>query len=360
MRAHEFSILLAVCGTLIASGCSKTTRNQRGDGGGEGGESGEGGTRSITSSAASSGGSGASANVSSGGSDGSGGTATGGEAGDGGTGNASNTGGTGGVGGTSGTGGATASGGTSGTGDSTGTGGASPTGSGGTNGMPTWCDEQTPPSGVSASDFACADFDSGFPEGWTVSDADGRLSLTEAVAKSAPTSLNLLAPALVDASNVSTLSWTSVGAAPVTLASISVSVNPMAQGGAIMAYDTFIEIVCLDGGDGRACVNYTEGATVDFAPYTGFFLKWTVASGAPVLAEFPIGQATNNLWTDISLSMQPDGEIVASVGSESVTVPNQGVPPTTSITAVVGGDSRYGDSGPYNLRMDDVLVIVTR
>jgi len=226
--------------------------------------------------------------------------------------------------------------------------------------MTTWCDEQTPPSGVGASDFACADFDNGFPDGWTVSDADGRLSLTEAVAKSAPNSLNLQAPTLVDASNVSTLSWTSVGAAPVALASISVSVNPTAQGGVVMPYDTFIELVCLDGGDGRACVNYTDGATVDFGPYTGFFLKWTMASGPPVLAEFPIGQATNNLWTDIFLSMEPDGDLVASVGSESVTVPNQGVPPTTSITAVVGGYSRYGDSGPYNLRMDDVVVIVTR
>lgn len=231
-------------------------------------------------------------------------------------------------------------------------------GTGGTE--PTWCDEQDLPEGVLEDDFACADFDRGLPSDFTLDDEGGHLTITEAVAFSAPASLDLQAPGLTNATNVSTLSWTTTGALAVSTASVSAKINPTAAGGIVTPYDTFIEILCLDGGDGRACINYTEGGDVDFSYYTGFFLKWTMSSGPPVLAEFPISDVTDNLWTDISLSIAPGGSVVATVGSETVTEESLGVPATTSITAVVGGDSNYGDTGPFNVRIDDVLVSVER
>jgi len=258
--------------------------------------------------------------------------------------------------GDTGTGGAQNMGGgwnTGGTSDSSG-------GSDGTGGGPTtWCSGQAPPENVSAADYQCVDFDTGFPGDWERDDEGEHLSLIQTVAKSSPNSLNLQAPSLSAETNVSTFSWSAVGAQPVIHASIKASINPTALAGPPFPYSTFIEILCLDTGDGRACINYTLGGDVNSDSYSGYFLKWTVSSGPPLLAEYPIGTATVNLWSDVTLSLTPGGDVVGSVGSETVTA-DVSIPPTTAITATFGGRSNYGDSGPFQLRMDDVIVLVER
>jgi hypothetical protein len=241
------------------------------------------------------------------------------------------------------------------------TGGTASGGSGTGGGPSTWCDDQSRPDGIVEADYQCVDFDEGFPSNWDLDDESEHLLLTQAVAKSAPNALEINAPALNASVNVSTFSWSTVGAQPVIRAVITASINPTALAGPPLPYDTFIEILCLDTGDGRACINYTLGGDVNSESYSGFFLKWTVSSGPPLLAEFPIGNATPNLWSDVSLSLSPGGELIGSVGSESFNAEGEvNIPPTTAITATFGGRSAYGDSGPMRLRMDNVVVTVER
>ena len=384
-------------GLVTGSGGGATSTG--GTGSSSGGGSNSGGTEASGGGAGdpNTGGAGGSANG------GAGGSTSGGAGGSTNAGGAGGSAPTGGAGGTIGTGGSAAggasTGGTKATGGSPGTGGALPCGSSPLNacggcgtlaGTPgnacgacgawtcnaqktnvtcvptaacTFCQKQSAPSGVAATDFACADFDKGLPPtaDWTrTTQSQGALSTTSAVAYSAPNSLTTTVAAETDFNNpdAAYLTWDTTGAQPVKSVTVSAALNPTSIGGVVPPGSGYVDFLCVVSGPDRFCLSYTnKGGPLD--NYTGYFIRYLYARGAAFSDGCAVNNIPNSVWSQAEFTVAT-GSITLKINGTTTGTCAAGLATDTIAAVAVGPRTYVETTSTFSMRYDDVVIAVRR
>lgn len=229
---------------------------------------------------------------------------------------------------------------------------------------PTWCGLQAIPSGVAAADYQCVDFDKGLPPTttWVQTQAQGgMLSLSTALASSAPSSLLTSVPAAADTttSGTASLSWTDIGATAVTGATVTAAINPVAVGGVLQPWTGSISILCVTfnaSPSSHACLEYTINASS--APELD--IVYVLINGAAVSGRcVAAGAFTAGLWNPVSLSWTASG-VSATVSGTRTPCDAVGPPPTTSATATFGPAASAVTSVGWSVYYDSVVAHMQR
>ncbi|MDP9002726.1 MAG: hypothetical protein M3O46_21770 [Myxococcota bacterium] len=229
---------------------------------------------------------------------------------------------------------------------------------------PTWCGQQAIPSGVAAADYQCVDFDKGLPPTttWGQTQAQGgTLSLSTALASSAPTSLLTSVPAATDAttSGTASLSWTDIGATAVTGATVTAAINPVAVGGLLAPWTGSISILCVTfnaSPSSHACLEYTINAS----SARELDIVYALVNGAAVAGKCVVaGAFTPGLWNQVSLSWAASG-VSATVSGTTTPCGVVGPPPTTSATATFGPAASAVTSVGWSVYYDSVVAYMQR
>ncbi|HEX6243250.1 MAG TPA: hypothetical protein VFZ61_20190, partial [Polyangiales bacterium] len=224
-----------------------------------------------------------------------------------------------------------------------------------------WCEEQTRPSTVAATDYQCLDFEQGLPPttSWTRSTTDTtKLNVSNARAFSTPNSLF--------STNPGGLTWSFTGPTPVTSVSFSASINP-ASPPTVLAEPPEIELVCIRVGESDSlveqCIHYTSKNSIDGVPeYTGLFLTTMIISGAATQFVSPLYSNaamkiplayTPNIWSTLTITL--DTQLRVRVNNLTA-VATGGVGAPNTVGRVQIGSNGY----PLNVYYDNVVVSVGR
>jgi hypothetical protein len=210
---------------------------------------------------------------------------------------------------------------------------------------------QTVPSGVDLSDYQCVDFDNGvLPPAWTLTEAaggTGQISTTQA--SSAPSSF--YSRSWVDAETIGTLSWSHVGATPVTTVDLVGDVFRVSPGdpGAWTGYN---DLLCTAVGNVRACLYYqgTDGFRV------------AVWNGANRVDCGRISDLGKGVWTRIHLQISSNGAVEMWADGALVIDCNSGGSgfPSSSTASAAVGIARTGMTVGQEMYFDNVVLSVHR
>jgi hypothetical protein len=245
-------------------------------------------------------------------------------------------------------------------------GGGTDGGGAGTGGTPgTFCQQQTRPMGVAATDYQCVDFDTGLPPTtiWpqTLAGA-GSLSASTARAISAPTSLLASVGSEADFSHpqTATLTWSDVGATAISGVSVTVQVNPVVSGGVSAPWTGSVDLLCVKYGGNSSCLSYTIGDPT-MGGTSGYYLRFVFSGGAAFAMNCPIsGAFTTNLWNPVTLLVHASGGTDLTInGTASPSCPS---PPLTdtAATVVIGPAASGTTNAPFSTYLDNLIAAVQR
>lgn len=238
-------------------------------------------------------------------------------------------------------------------------GGTTSNDSGGQN-TGTWCDEQTPLA-INAGNFQCLDFETEPALDVWVPEVTGaaaqRISTERAF--SLPTSFSSTVPSadvFADRA-VSTISWTNVGATPVTGVRLALRVNPDNIGSLAPLWTGSIALACVEYGSGSACLHYTRSET-----RTGLFVDWIFTGGPAILGECVASeQLTFDLWNDVELGVDGDGRIDLTINGEQAVTDCIGTFGSDTVALYeIGLQSFNTTSQSWTVFFDDVVAETLR
>jgi hypothetical protein len=169
----------------------------------------------------------------------------------------------------------------------------------------TWCTSQSAPSGVSASNFQCVDFDNSMPSSsiWVPS---GSPSRSTGEADSSPDSLATSVSG--NSFAASSLTWTDASSSAAQSVTLSFAFYPTATASSPAANMSQINLACIQTGSNQTCLYYalngmdSEGDP-GFSGYSSFSFYEGAATDVCGLATQPNANAWNTVQiaiTDIS------------------------------------------------------------
>ncbi|HLK35647.1 MAG TPA: hypothetical protein VKU41_02770, partial [Polyangiaceae bacterium] len=189
-----------------------------------------------------------------------------------------------------------------------------------TNNCPTWCTSHPAPSGVAATDYACADFDKGvLPSGWTQTKS-GSASLSVSMARANSTPDSLLTSVTANSADVATLAFSPApGAASITSLSLSAEIDPVTAAQIVPTGSPGMDLLKISCGGNTVHLGYTEQGTDPSGgsnPYTGLYVYWVVVAGAAVAGMCPVTANLNlNVWNAVELDLD-----ISNLGAISVII----------------------------------------
>jgi hypothetical protein len=230
-----------------------------------------------------------------------------------------------------------------------------------------WCGQQTRPSGVVASDYQCADFETGLPSAWTNASASGG---SAAVSKTRANSLPQSFLSTVTSTDGSSgqLTWDAVGANAVTGATISAQIFPTLFASNLPAFSGEIDLLCFqDGTNFQTCLSYTLGGTLyplqaaNITNYTGIYLRYALTGSAALLYDCPLtGNLTFNAWNAVVFSATSTATVTVNGADVNGSGCSGGLGGATAPTLRVGLRTRGTVSSGWNAYFDNVVASVTR
>ncbi|HKU36501.1 MAG TPA: hypothetical protein VJR89_00100 [Polyangiales bacterium] len=229
----------------------------------------------------------------------------------------------------------------------------------------TWCAQQTRPSGVAATDYACLDADATFPGAWSVQRAGaGTLAASTTRARSAPASVaaTVSSAGSTSAPDTARLSWSATGSTPITSLSVSAQISPAAVSG-LLSFD--VDLMCLNLGDTTICLSYGNHTVVSgyqqtWDNYTGLYIHYMYSGPGAFLPQSCAvsGNLANNVWNAVTLTWADKAQITVAINGSSTTPCTIGMEQDTVGVFQVGMDTHYGVD--WSIYYDDVVASVKR
>ena len=255
-----------------------------------------------------------------------------------------------------------------GTGGSAGTGGGGGGDAGVDSGGGSFCSQQTRPTGVAANDYRCFDLDtpSSGIGAWTqaTSSAMAMLTVSNARALSAPSSLLMSIPAATSTAQSATLAWNDVGSTPIQKVVVSASFNGTVSGGVTPDFmGARIDLILIEYGNAHVSLSYTKGSDEVFqSGYTGYFINYAVVAGAAFQTQCQVtGNIAANLWNPIVLEVDNNGDAKVTMnGTTSATCGGVGSLSDTTANITIGPSAVGQTFDGLTVYVDDGVAAVYR
>ena len=230
----------------------------------------------------------------------------------------------------------------------------------------TWCELQTRPTGVAASDYACADFDDsaalpGSP--WVAETAgDGTIAASTTRFASSPRSARSFVASESTtgaAADRGRLTWTAVGSTPVSRVSLSARINPTLPSSVGDTYSARVTLLCVSNAARSFCLS-----KVNYSGYTGLLLfeerfdvGVTIAACGPATAV----ELNSNLWNTLTLTVSSSALSVTVNGAAFDTGDcSLRLTGDTAVTASIGHRAHATTASGLTAYYDDIVVAVER
>jgi len=219
----------------------------------------------------------------------------------------------------------------------------------------TWCDNQTVPSGVSAADFQCVDFDTGaLPSAWSLRQAAGGTgSVMPIQASSAPNSF--YSKELDEnngANSAGTLTWNAIGSGSVTKITMALDIYRVAFDGLPLYEGGHVDEACVSIGMVKACLYY-QGAD-------GFGLAYQTATGRFDCGS--VGDLNPSAWNHVEISISSSGPVELKRTNVDLICNNDGTStfPSSAVGIATVGVEGVGPVKNLDAYYDNVVVTVRR
>lgn len=228
----------------------------------------------------------------------------------------------------------------------------------------TWCEAQTPPNGVVATDYQCLDFESPF-DPWIASVTDTATANTSTdLAHSPATSLRASVPSAETYEEATTaqLVHEFIGAEAIESVTVQAEFNSEGVFPLSLAWTGEVELFYIAFGSGEARLAYTYESDRGFADgYTGLVLVWMYTGGPAFMDECEVtASLSDGLWTQLELRAHSDGTLEVLVDGVVGATCSGSFDPDTVAEVHVGLNVSAATSTDYTAYFDNVVVSVQR